>query len=247
MRYIFAILIVLVCSSTQAQKHKDTVLWAFPITDYTVKLNDSTTAVQVLLPEQLHFVLNKQFGLLRGIYRDNSEDTGRKGWGRCHLIKGQYNYFAIHVAKGKKPRKDDVLYSFIPAPAGGYQSPLFYCASHNITFTNVSDSAFYQPNNYLVKRTQQQDDALLDKMVDDIQFTGKYFLENDSSMNKSVETGMFKGQRVLNQMMAATKEDLVQFLQYAAARNVVYGGNKWKVSETYATWVVSGAPTRRED
>lgn len=233
--------------NAQAQQHKDTVLWAFPITDYMVKLNDSVTVVQVELPQQVHFILDEQPGLLRGIYRNNAADTGRKGFGKCHLIKGSFNYFSIKMAKGKKPQKGDLIYTFIPAPANSYQSPLFFCALQNITFLTVRDSAFYEPDNFLLKRTQVQDDKLLDKMIDDIHFTGNYFLQNDSSMNKPVETGRLKGKGVLNEMIQAKKEDLIHFLQYVAVRYANYAGNTWKISETYATWLMAGAPEVTEN
>jgi len=225
-----------------AQKHKDTVLWAFPITDYMVKLNDSVTVVQVELPQQVHFILDKQPGLLRGIYRDNAADTGRKGFGKCHLIKGAFNYFSIRIDKSKKPQKGDLIYTFIPAPVNGYQSPLFFCALQNITFLSVQDSAFYTPDNFLLRRTHLQDDKLLDKMVEDIRFTGHYFLQNDSTMNKPIEAGKLKGNGVLTEMIHAVKDDLIHFLQYVAVRNANYAGNTWKISETYATWLLAGAP-----
>jgi len=247
MRTIIIVFITALCWLTGHTQHKDTVLWAFPITDYSVKLNDSTTIVQVVLPANLHFTAGRQLGLLRGIYRNNSEDTGRKGWGKCQLIKGVYNYFAIHADAGKNPRKDDLVYTFIAAPANSYQSPLFYCAGHNITFVSVTDTAFYKPRYFFAKRTQQQDENILDKMLEDIQYTGRYFLANDSSMNKLIEEGAFKGGHILNEMVTAKKESLVQFLRYVAARSVKYAGNTWKVSETYATWVISGAPTVVEE
>ena len=70
----------------------------------------------------------------------------------------------------------------------------------------------------------------------------EYFLENNNSMNKVIDDGPFKGGHVLDEMIKTKKADLVNFLRYVVARNVRYAGNKWKISETYATWLVSGAP-----
>lgn len=226
-----------------AQTPAAKVLWAFPITDYMVSLNDSVNVVQVVLPPQVHFVKDKQLCLTHGISRGSDVDTGSKGWGKCHLIKNQYNYFAIHMEAGKTLREGDLLYTFIPAIPGNYQSPLFFCASHNITFLDVEDSAFYKPADFLQKKSKLGFIIMINKMIADIRRTSKYYLENDTTLNRPIDEGPYKGGRILDVMAVAKAEDVKSFLGYVVARPRRYAGNKWKISETFATWLLNGAPT----
>ncbi len=243
--------LILVCAgiffSAHAQNNAGKVLWAFPITDYMVPLNDSVKVVQIVLPPQIHFTQDKQLGMLRGISHGADVDTGSKGWAKCHLIKNQFNYFAVHLDTGKTPRAGDLIYTFIPAIAGNNEVPIFHCASHNIIFVSVQDSAFYKPSIFFEKRMKVENLLLAGKMVDDIRFTGNYFLEHDSSMNKLIEDGPYKGDRILQVMIKASVADLNKFLGYVAARPRRYAGNRWKISETFATWLLNGSPMVVED
>lgn len=63
--------------------------------------------------------------------------------------------------------------------------------------------------------------------------------END----QLISDGIFKGKRLFNAMQAATRKDLELFLKYVNARPKNYAGNNWKITEVFATWIVSGAPT----
>lgn len=227
-----------------AQGASDTagkVAWGFPITSYTVPLSDTALVVQVELPEGNKSILSKQIGVLRGVARGSDVDTGDKGWGRCHLIKGAYHYFAIHT-KGTAPKEGDLVYTLIQRPAGIASSPLARCASHGVTFLDVEDSAFYKPSDFLAPRTRVQNDAMMQKMVSDVQRTGAYFLEENPEMNAEVSEGPYAGRKVLDVMIAATEKDLADFMGYVHARPRRYAGNRWKISETFATWVVAGAP-----
>lgn len=242
---IFSLTLCLAAFTSRAD-YKDTTgktVWGFPITSYMMPVNDSTKIVQIVLPANIHFEQGKELGLLRGVARGANVDTGSKGWGRCHLIKSQYNYFAVHLVKGKAPVAGDLVYTYIPRSAVGYRSPVFYCASHAVTFTDVEGKEFYKPEDFLKKRTKAQDEALEALMVADVQRTGKYFLENDNSMNKLIEDGDYKGSKVLDVMTQTTAGDVTKFLRYVAARPRRYAGNQWKVSETFATWLMAGAPT----
>jgi len=244
MRKILSILLacMLIAVTGKTQTGINKILWAFPITDYMVPLNDSIKVVQVVLPPQVTFVKDKQLGVARGISRGSDVDTGNKGFGKCHLIKGVYNYFSINTVADKPLRAGDLVYTFIPAIPGNYESPLYHCASHNITFLSVEDSAFYKPQDFLKKKTKQGYDLMINKMVADIQRTGKYYLENDTTMNKPIEDGDFKGSRILDVMAEAKPADVNNFLEYVVARPRRYAGNQWKVSETFATWLLNGAP-----
>ncbi|HSU28880.1 MAG TPA: hypothetical protein VLJ68_10890 [Chitinophagaceae bacterium] len=217
-------------------------LWSFPITDYMLDVSDSVKLVQVHLPG-MHLIKDNQLGLLKGTYEKAHSDTGLIGIGRCKLIKGDYYYFTVNNKEsGKSPKENDLVYTFVERP-NIYIGQVANLAGHHITLQNVYDNDMYSPELLYVRWEKSDEDKLVDTLVNDIRFTGKYFLDNNPSMNVKVEGGKYGGKMVLDQMIVCTKEDLLNFFDYILARPRLYAGRKWKISEIFATWLKSGAPT----
>ena len=239
-RYLLSVLL-LHSVFVHAQGEPAKWLRAFHITDYMVKLNDSTMLVQIIPGDGVQ-ILDKQYGTVRGVYHDGPADTVSKGFGRCQLIKGDYYYFAIGHNESKLPiLAGDLLYTVVPK-SPDCSGSLPGIALHRIVLTDVYDQPFYDSLRILENWTDANEANALDTMVRDIRFTADYFLKNQSSMNVDVTTGPYKGTKVLNVMLTATKNDITDFLGYIIARPRIYAGRTWKMSEIFATWVVNGAP-----
>ncbi len=237
-------LYLLCFASLNVFAQKDTAKWvrAFPITDYILELNDSTRLVQLYLPNgpQLE---EKQVGILKGVYRKEHADTNMIGSGRCHLIKGDYYYFSVNnKISGRSPAENDLLYTITDHP-GVYTGRIVKIASHFIELQNVEEQAFFDRFEVFDTWTVEMEKASIDAMRKDIHFTGQYFLDNDPSMNVKIEKGRYKDQMVLNLMIKISEADVADFLDYMIARPRLYAGQEWKISELFATWVNSGAPT----
>lgn len=237
--FFFIFLLIAVRSFTQT----DTSKWvrAFPVTDYIVDITDSIKLVQVHLPDG-PVLQDRQPGLLRSIYKTNAADTGTIGSGRCHLIKGAYYYFTVNYkASGRTPQENDLLYTVVDKP-NVYRHSLLRVASHFIELQNVYEEPLYDRNNIFKKWTAQDEQRLIDSMAADIRFTGDYFLKNTPSMNVQIKGGKYDGKMVLEVMMRCSAADVATFLDYMLARPRLYAGNKWKISEIFATWLSNGAP-----
>ncbi len=227
-----------VAAQTDTIKH----LRAFPITDYILRLDDSTDLVQLRMPEE-HPVSMHQLGLMRGTYRDAHTDTVEKGYGRCYLVKGEYYYFAIRRKKGGVELKEgDLLYTFMPGK-NIYDGRIPRLAAHFIQLQDVYEERFYDRYTVFLGWTRQEEEHLLDFMVRDIQMTGAYFLEQDPSMNIMIEKGAFKGKKVLDLMKDCHPAWVTDFMDYVIVRPRLYAGRQWKISEVFATWLTEGAPT----
>lgn len=214
---------------------------AFPITDYVMDLNDSTFLVQLYLPKgpQLR---EKEMGLLQGRYNDKPADTGRLGGGRCQLIKKDYYYFSIsHKTGARKPVAGDLLYVMQPSTSA-YRKLLGKLATHYIELDNVYDEPFYDRDAILTTWTAENEKAAIDSMVNDVHFTGDYFLKNNPDQNILITSGDYTGKKVLDVMIKATAKDLTDFLSYLTVRPALYAGRQWKVTEVFATWLTNGAP-----
>ncbi len=224
-----------------AQKDSVEVLFAFRITDYQVKLNDSVTVVQVNLPDALPVSIHdNQIGILKHRYMNGTLDTTLIGWGRCHLIKGNYYYFAINKYQTEEPEQGDLLYTKCKTPVY-YKSLLFDINRHAISLTTVDDNQFYHAAE-IFQLNQQKEKTFLDSMVADIRFTGATMKKQMPEQNQPVEGGLFNGKRLFDAMEISTKNELEEFLKYIVARPERYAGNTWKLSEIYATWMINKTP-----
>jgi hypothetical protein len=241
MRLLFIFLLVIKITNVQGQfDTTNKCLRAFPITDYMVALNDSTTVVQIELPDDIK-ISDLQIGVLYGRFKSLASDAVEKGAGKCHLIKKPFYYFAIKGAKGKQPEKGDLIYTYID------RSPIYNgrfpkLAAHFIRLQNVYGDNLY--DRFEVFRSWKLTDEknLMDSLKADIQFTGRYFLENDPSIDKPIGSGIYSGQKTLYVMAECQILDLERFLDYVLARPRNYAGAEWKISEIFATWLSEGAP-----
>jgi len=230
--------------SVAGAAQNDTTKWlrAFPITDYMVDLNDSVKIVQLEMPDGL-IIKEKQLGMAWGVYEHSKADAVEKGYGRCNLIKGNYYYFTIGNNKsGLLLKKGDLVYTMMD------KTPIFYgripkLAGHFIRLLNVYETTLFDRYLIFSNWTATNEKNILDSMVADIRFTGKYFLENNPSMDVPIKNGDYKGKTVLHFMIEATTTDVNKFLDYMIARPRLYAGREWKISEIFATWLSEGAPT----
>ena len=224
-----------------AQADSSKWLRGFPITDYIVTLNDSVKLVQVELPEDMK-ISQKQFGVLYGRYDKSKEDAVQKGYGRCHLIKGNYYYFSVgNNTSGKELNAGDILYTYTEKTSL-YYGLIPQLATHFIQLQDVYGKALY--DRYAVFRawSKQDEQRLIDSLVADIQFTGQHFLENDPNADRLISNGPYKDQKVFYVMAECQPSDLLPFLEYMTARPRLYAGSSWKISEIFATWLTEGAP-----
>jgi len=226
----------------------DTSKWlrAFPITDYILDLNDSVKVVQVQLPDG-HSLKEKQLGLVWGMYNGSKEETVEKGYGKCHLIKADYYYFSIGNNKsGLALKKGDLLYVLMEKTTIHYGF-IPKIAAHFIRLQDVYEAPFFDRYTVFAYWDAASEKKTIDSMVADIRFTGQYFLENNPSIDKPINSGDYKGRKTLYVMAECQPADLVKFLDYLLARPRLYAGRDWKLSEIFATWLSEGAPTVIKD
>ena len=238
-----SVLFICLLFSLHSFSQTDTSKWlrAFPITGYIVNIDDSTRLVQLQLPDG-YSLKEKQLGLVKGVYTNSPSDTVQKGYGRCGLIKDDYYYFAIgHNTSGISLMEGDLLYTFTEK-TGIYYGQVPQLAAHFIELQNVYEQPLYDRYTVFYQWTETDERTLIDSIVQDIRFTGDYFMKNDPSMDKLINGGAYKGRKVLNVMTECREADVTDFIGYMIARPRLYAGRKWKVSEVFATWLANGAP-----
>lgn len=246
MRNFFLLAVLFVSSLLQAQADTSKWLRAFPVTDYMLPLNDSTIIVQVELPETVA-VKDKQLGVLYGVYNTSGQDAVQKGYGRCHLIKGNYYYFTIgNNTSGLALKKGDLIYTLMERN-NIYQGFIPKLALHFIRLNNVYDEPLYDRYAALDAWSEDQEKSAIDSIVADIRFTGNYFKENNSVADVIIKNGDYKGKSTFDRMINCSPQLLCDFFDYIIARPRNYAGREWKTSEIFATWISEGAPTVLKD
>jgi hypothetical protein len=226
-----------------AQRDSVTAVFAFPITEYMPEKNDSLAIVQVQLPDAsvVDIGLNR-LGVLRRRYQSGRPyDTAVIGWGRCRLVKGDHRYFGIHLNNKNEPQPGDLLFMQLTIPLA-YNGYLFPLSRNYIHLQMVDDRYVYRREDVYTFTSAADENKILDSLVADIRYTGRAMSEQGSNDDQLVNSGMFKGQKMFAAMQAATRSQLISFLKYMNARPQKYAGHSWKISEIFATWMVSGAP-----
>ncbi|MFZ4058077.1 MAG: hypothetical protein ACOYKE_08045 [Ferruginibacter sp.] len=215
---------------------------AFPITDYILNPSDSIAIVQIKLPTGLA-ITEKRLGVFKSLWSQEDTSVVMIGYGRCNLIKGDYYYFTINHAKSsRKPTKGDLIYTQIQLP-NLYKGVLYGVIEHGIILLDVYEAPMISDVSVLKYMDETIELNNLQKLVDDIQFTGKTMIEQQMQ-DVAITEGTYKGENILAFMKnKTTVADVKAFLKYVAARPTKYAGKSWKISEIFATWVVAGAPT----
>ena len=242
-RIFYSLLLFLLLSiAGNAQKDSMDAIFTFRIAPYMVSLDDSTTVVQIAVPDSWPLrISEKQMGVLKYRYETGKEyDTATIGYGRCYLIKSEWNYFTIKRINDRGPQQGDLLLTKCKMPKA-YTGVLFNLARNGISLTKVDDLPFYNSTEvfYFGPATEQ---SYLDSMAADIRYTAKAMVEQGSIPNQIISGGIYNGKKLFDAMQVVTKKDVEKFLKYTNASPSKYAGNVWKVSEVFATWMISNTP-----
>ena len=238
--YFLTTLILLFTSICSAQQDKSKEIFAFRITDYMVKLSDSTVAVQVDLTQGSAGIEENQVALLKSNFSNG--DTVTIGIGKCNLIKGAYYYFGIRITDKKRlPKKGDLIFTMGNYPLA-YKGQIYRLIQYSIYLEHVTGGGFYSFA-FAASGDKNQESSVIDSLVADIQYTGREMLQQNDGQDKIVATGRFKDKKLFTAMQQITNTDVTDFLDYMIARPRLYAGNDWKIAEVFATWMDGGAPT----
>jgi|GEM_PF-2103784 len=146
------------------------------------------------------------------------------------------------IYEGKKVQKGDMALFLVPLEKPLKDTLFFKMARLDISLKTVEDSSFYDRNKMLQDPSGYGTENLLQAMVKDIRHTGKEMIAQNNGQDQEIASGLYKGQRLFDMMQKTTSDDLLKFLLYVYARPDKYKAHEWKVSEIFATWVISGAP-----
>ena len=184
----------------------------------------------------------KQTFLLQSAWHKEGDSIVNIGAGTVRTVHETYAELIATLYPGKKIQKGDMAMLLVPLGSPGNDTLFFKLARNDINFTTVGDSTFYSRSTMLQTPSAYPTSALLEAMAKDIRYTGKAMTDMENSQDREIVTGDYKGQKLFAMMQKATAADVLQFIRYVYARPDNYKAHVWKISETFATWAINGAP-----
>jgi hypothetical protein len=111
-------------------------------------------------------------------------------------------------------------------------------ADLNVLFTDNYDTPLYKK-----KKTGSQDFSKAENII--MMLNAIDAIKQCAEFTKDVppvKEGFYRGTPVIHLMTNVTEQDVSFFLGYVKAKPKKYIGKSWKISETFATWLVANAP-----
>jgi hypothetical protein len=180
--------------------------------------------------------------LLQSAWHQSGDSVVTIGAGTVNIINDTTVEMNSTIYDGKKIQKGDMALFLVPLQKPLKDTLFFKMARLDIVLKTVEDSLFYDRNKMLENSSSYGTDKLVEAMVADIRYTGKEMKDRNNSQDMEITTGIYKGQTLFDMMQKTTSTDLLKFLLYVYARPDKYKAHEWKVSEIFATWVISGTP-----
>lgn len=181
--------------------------------------------------------------IIKGRYQSNeNEDTVQRAVGIVKKIFDSEVSALIPPGKLFAPVNGGELAYFMIPKDPSRKDAFYKLARYHIHFTSVTDSLIFSPFDHLLHFEYNTEQTIVQSLLADIHYTGKAMLEQSDGQQQTIAGGDFDGKPLFETMQNVTKEDLYNFLKYVWARPSKYAGNTWKISEVFATWMVSQTP-----
>ncbi len=126
-----------------------------------------------------------------------------------------------------------------PSPAASAQTAGFSdMIELNIVFTdNMKKQLYKRKPGMNQKLGAMEEDLILSNALLAISECAEFTADLPSPT-----TGLYAGQKIYDIMSNVTKDDAAIFLGFVKAFPGKYIGKEWKISETFATWLINNAP-----
>jgi len=226
-----------------AQKAKDDRQLVALIVNYEPDQLDKPDKYYLLAdkPQCVNIKPNQTF-VLQSTWHKEGDSTVPLGAGTLRKMNKNDVELVVTLYKNKQVQKGDVAMFLVPLKKPGKDSLFFKMARMAIGFTTVEDSLFYDRNTMLLNPATYPTQKILSGMAADIKYTADEMIKQNNSQDQEIQSGKYKGLRLFAMMQKVTEKDVQNFLKYVYAKPSKYMAHNWKVSETFATWVINGAP-----
>jgi CHAT domain-containing protein/tetratricopeptide (TPR) repeat protein len=128
-------------------------------------------------------------------------------------------------------------------PAEPKRSLLWELAKLDITMTDGFRKPLFTFRTLVNSETEAADEAVFQRILSDIIGTAKELGSDSALLKEPQKAGRYRGRTLYDVMTSVKRSDVEAFFQFVASYPGKYIGGTWRVDETFATWVINGAPT----
>ena len=244
MKLLLFFLLLAVCSQAQPRKYVRQLV-VVPLNETPDRLgNTSNYLLMASTPDGI-ILKQKQTFILRSAWQKEGDSVMNIGQGTISETDGYRLIMDARLQRGKAVHKMDAAIFLVPLPAPGKDSVIFKLARFAIQFRTVTDSSFYSRAGVLQHPAYYAIAGIADAMAADIRYTAMQMLQQSDPQDQTIVAGKYKGRPLFATMQQTTDREVITFLMYVYARPDKYMAHTFKISETYATWLVNGAPVIR--
>jgi CHAT domain-containing protein/Tfp pilus assembly protein PilF len=143
------------------------------------------------------------------------------------------------TASVKRIYKGDMLAFDLPLK-DNYQGIFYNLIAYHIYLNDQYNGPIYDFDQVYFDYSPELERALIDSMVMDIRTLADWLVDNID--DQPITEGRYSGSMMIPVMQSATAQGLQDFLWYVNEYPAKYMGKEWKLGETYATWLINGAP-----
>ncbi|MBI1308053.1 MAG: hypothetical protein GC181_15720 [Bacteroidetes bacterium] len=181
---------------------------------------------------------------------DSDSERGNREYGK-YFITEIHNTYSIAKAVRSGDGKNLTLLSGdnalvrVPVPVSTYKGLLFELTKLNVIFANDFKKRLF---NYCQIRSitkETSEEAIVSVMRRIVYETADYLYNpNDSTdkLNIPLAGGKYQGSNMWEAMLNTRNQDVFDFLDFVKSYPAKYMGRKYRIDETYATWIINFTP-----
>jgi len=214
-------------------------------TDVYFNITEKITENEVLIPYGKAFDFAKSEGL---VFRKYSKNTPQKLIGTAEIkeLRETETLLELNLKEDSRVKEGDLVLLLVNNVYDSeMESVSFYLGKENILLLDIYDEPFYQMEDALINKEGKEQDVFFNLMTRDVKFTGEAM--QAQMEDQKIVGGIYEGQMLFEMMQNISWEDLNLFFHFIKDNPIKYRGNAWKISEIFATWVISETPRGETD
>lgn len=117
---------------------------------------------------------------------------------------------------------------------------------YSIHFKSIWGEPLTERNLFIYLGEATIQDRVFQALLEDVHTTADLFADDPQFTSTMVAGGRFDGMNLIEAMQAATSVDMRMFLGFVRDFPGKYMAHTWRISETFATWLINATPIEEE-
>jgi tetratricopeptide (TPR) repeat protein len=142
-------------------------------------------------------------------------------------------------------KEGDMIALKVNLPALSYRSIFSELAFNKVQLTNSEKEKFYSLSEFIYQDSKDKEDSIFSLMFVDLSLSYNY-LKDMKDLPETVtgkqKEGRYSGKSAIEMLRDAKREDIESFLLFVNSFPGKYMSQPYKLNETFATWIMNGAP-----